>query len=248
MRVEQVIATHGNTDFDAFGALLAARHLYPDAVVAVSSLNRNVRDFYRLHADELGAVSEASRLELDAVRRLIVVEVSSASRLGELESVALDPAVETVLFDHHREHGVPDWVSAESAVFSTDGALTTTLVGILAERELQPTPLEATAFALGIHEDTGSLTYATTTQRDVDALSWCLRHGARQELVTEYLHTPLAANERELLAHLMDLGDFAPMNEVYATHVGDRPPARSTVQISGLPSGALVEIEAIAHI
>ena len=47
---------------------------------------------------------------------------------------------------------------------------------------------------------------------------------------------------------LMDLGDFAAMNEVYAAHVGDRPPARSTVQIAGLPSGALVEIEAIAHI
>jgi 2-iminobutanoate/2-iminopropanoate deaminase len=46
---------------------------------------------------------------------------------------------------------------------------------------------------------------------------------------------------------LMDLGDFAAMNEVYAAHLGDRPPARSTVQIAGLPSGALVEIEAIAH-
>ncbi len=47
---------------------------------------------------------------------------------------------------------------------------------------------------------------------------------------------------------LMDLGDFGAMNEVYATHVGDRPPARSTIEISGLPSGALVEIEAIAHV
>ena len=46
---------------------------------------------------------------------------------------------------------------------------------------------------------------------------------------------------------LMDLGDFAAMNEVYAAHVGDRPPARSTIQISGLPSGALVEIEAVGH-
>lgn len=47
---------------------------------------------------------------------------------------------------------------------------------------------------------------------------------------------------------LMDLSDFGGMNEVYARHVGDHPPARSTVQISGLPSGALVEIEAIAHV
>ena len=47
---------------------------------------------------------------------------------------------------------------------------------------------------------------------------------------------------------LLDLADFAAMNEVYAKHVGDRPPARSTIGISQLPSGARVEIEAIAHI
>ncbi len=47
---------------------------------------------------------------------------------------------------------------------------------------------------------------------------------------------------------LLDLDDFAGMNEVYARHVGVRPPARSTVGIRQLPSGALVEIEAVAHI
>ena len=47
---------------------------------------------------------------------------------------------------------------------------------------------------------------------------------------------------------LTDLGDFAAMNEVYARHVGDSPPARSTVEVAALPSGALVEIEAIAQI
>lgn len=46
--------------------------------------------------------------------------------------------------------------------------------------------------------------------------------------------------------YLTDLGDFASMNEVYAGHVGDRPPARATVEIAALPSGAKVEIEAVA--
>jgi len=204
MRAEQVIASHGNTDFDAFGAMLAARLLYPGAVVAVGALNRNVRDFYRLHADELDFVVEASRLELAAVRRLVVVEARHASRLGELERVALDRGVEKALFDHHGEGDLPEWVNADAAVLSTDGALTTTLVGVLAERELEPTTLEATAFALGIHEDTGSLTYPTTTQRDADALAWCLRHGARQDLVSTYLHTPLSEAERDLLHALVE--------------------------------------------
>jgi 2-iminobutanoate/2-iminopropanoate deaminase len=45
---------------------------------------------------------------------------------------------------------------------------------------------------------------------------------------------------------LQNLDDFAGMNEVYAKHVGSTPPARSTVEVAKLPSGALVEIEAIA--
>jgi 2-iminobutanoate/2-iminopropanoate deaminase len=47
---------------------------------------------------------------------------------------------------------------------------------------------------------------------------------------------------------LQNLDDFAAMNEVYSKHVGERPPARSTVEVAKLPSGALVEIEAIALI
>jgi 2-iminobutanoate/2-iminopropanoate deaminase len=43
-----------------------------------------------------------------------------------------------------------------------------------------------------------------------------------------------------------DLADFATVNEVYATFFRELPPARSTVQVAGLPAGALVEIEAIA--
>jgi 2-iminobutanoate/2-iminopropanoate deaminase len=45
---------------------------------------------------------------------------------------------------------------------------------------------------------------------------------------------------------LQNLDDFQAMNGVYAQHVGDTPPARSTVEVAKLPSGALVEIEAIA--
>jgi 2-iminobutanoate/2-iminopropanoate deaminase len=47
---------------------------------------------------------------------------------------------------------------------------------------------------------------------------------------------------------LADLDDFQGMNDVYARKVGDRPPARSTFQVARLPSGALVEIEAVAHL
>jgi tRNA nucleotidyltransferase (CCA-adding enzyme) len=197
-----VIVTHGNTDFDAFAAMLAARRLYPGAVVALSgSLNRNVRDFYRLHAEALD-VADQGRVDLDAIERLIVVETSHPARLGDFERVARDPKVEVVLFDHHGDEKL-DWVRPENVVRSDDGALTTTMVSILAERELDVTPLEATVFALGIHEDTGSLSYAGVSLRDAEALAWCLRHGASQDMVAQYLHAPLSEAERGLLDALL---------------------------------------------
>jgi 2-iminobutanoate/2-iminopropanoate deaminase len=75
------------------------------------------------------------------------------------------------------------------------------------------------------------------TARVLDNLSALLdQHGsamAQVAAVTVYLKNP---------------GDFAAMNEVYARYVGERPPARSTFQVAQLPAGALVEIEAVAHV
>ena len=48
--------------------------------------------------------------------------------------------------------------------------------------------------------------------------------------------------------YLQNLGDFQAMNAVYAKHVGEQPPARATIEVSALPSGALVEIEAVGHL
>jgi tRNA nucleotidyltransferase (CCA-adding enzyme) len=216
-----VIVTHANTDFDAFAATLAARRLYPGAVIALSgSLNRNVRDFYRLHAEELDVV-EQGRVDLDAIERLIVVETSHPGRLGDFERVARDPRVEVVLFDHHGAEEL-DWVRPENVIRSDDGALATTMVSILAEREVEVTPLEATVFALGIHEDTGSLGYPGVTLRDAEALAWCLRHGASQEMIAQYLHAPLSEGERALLDALLGAVEThqAAGFEVLVTAVG----------------------------
>ena len=48
--------------------------------------------------------------------------------------------------------------------------------------------------------------------------------------------------------YLVDFADFPKLNEVYGRYVGDRPPARATVQIAALPMGARVEIAVVAHV
>ncbi len=46
--------------------------------------------------------------------------------------------------------------------------------------------------------------------------------------------------------YLMDMAEFARMNDVYGRYLGKEPPARSTVQVAGLPKGVRVEIDVIA--
>ena len=48
--------------------------------------------------------------------------------------------------------------------------------------------------------------------------------------------------------YLSDFGAFAGVNEVYGRYVGDKPPARATVQVAALPMGAKVEIAVVAHV
>ena len=86
--VETLVVSHPNADFDAFAGMLAAQLLYPGARICLhGGVNRNVREFYNLHADEIPAV-EPSALERDSVRRLVSVEVTDPERLGELAELA----------------------------------------------------------------------------------------------------------------------------------------------------------------
>jgi 2-iminobutanoate/2-iminopropanoate deaminase len=93
---------------------------------------------------------------------------------------------------------------------------------------------------LGIRLDTGALA-GPTVQEQTEQIMTNL--GAILEAAGSGLDKLVKTT-----VFLLDLADFGGMNEVYAQHVGDAPPARSTVGIRALPSGALVEIEAVAHV
>ncbi len=63
------------------------------------------------------------------------------------------------------------------------------------------------------------------------------------------LESQLSGMDRVLKTtiYLLNITDFASVNSVYAEYVGDKPPARATVEVNNLPKGALVEIECIAE-
>jgi tRNA nucleotidyltransferase (CCA-adding enzyme) len=197
--VHTLILSHANVDFDAFAGMLAAQLLYPGARVCLhGGVNRNVREFYNLHADQIPSV-EPSAVDQDSVRRLVLVEVTTAERLGEFEALARRGEVEVVAFDHHGRERRTDELEEGTAFVGRDGSVVTAMLKLLLERGIEISPMHATAFALGIHEDTGSLTYTSTTYRDIEALAACVRLGANQELLGRYLRGPLHPAQRNLL-------------------------------------------------
>src|SRR4029453_8625235 len=197
--VHTLILAHANVDFDAFAGMLAAQLLYPGARLCLhGGVNRNVREFYNLHADQIPSV-EPSAVDRDSVQRLVLVEVTNPERLGEFAPLCRNNDVELVAFDHHGDSGAED---GGTTLFGPDGSVVTAMLKLLLERGISVSPMHATAFALGVHEDTGSLTYTSTTYRDIEALSACVRLGANQELLGRYLRGPLQPDQRDLLGKL----------------------------------------------
>jgi 2-iminobutanoate/2-iminopropanoate deaminase len=56
------------------------------------------------------------------------------------------------------------------------------------------------------------------------------------------------ANIVKTTVYLVDMNDFGEMNEAYGEFITDEPPARATVEVAGLPKGARVEIDCVAHV
>ena len=106
------------------------------------------------------------------------------------------PDVEMVVFDHHLAENPqrPAFVKGENWVLSSDGSVRRPCCTFCWSATWRYTRLEATIFALGIHEDTGSLTYPRTTIRDAEMLAASMRLGASQALIERYLHN---ASHRE---------------------------------------------------
>jgi len=197
----EIITTHTNTDFDGLASMVAAGKLHPGAqLVLPGAADRNVREFLALHADLLD-IRSAKQVDLERVTRLIVVDTQSRSRLGDIERVFSNPKLEVIIYNHHttEECDIP-YTRLVSKEF---GATTTILCEEIMPRGISLAPFEATLFALGIYEDTGSLTFHNTTPSDLRCAAWLLEVGADLDVVAEFIHRALSEEQRKLLNELV---------------------------------------------
>ncbi len=195
-----LILTHEQADFDAVAALLAARLLEPHAqAILPRRLNRNVRAFLNLYGDDV-PLEEAEGLSKTAVEKVTLVD---AQALPSIRGVG--PHTRVHVIDHHPLHrALPEAWTADMAHL---GATTTLLVEALRERNGGLTVPAATLLLLGVYEDTGSLTYAGTTPRDVQAAAWLLEQGASLTVAADFLNHPLSRDQQALYERLLEAAD-----------------------------------------
>ena len=198
----RLITTHINADFDGLASMVAAQKIYPDAVMAFpGSQERNVRDYISqslLYSYDFLKIKD---IDIKTVDTLILVDTRSSDRIGPFSECLNNPGIKLHLFDHHIQNSGD--LHGEFEVIEDFGSTTTLLVNVLREKRININPQEATIFALGIYEDTGSLTHLTTTPEDLIAAAWLLEKGAKLDEVAQFITHELTSGQIAILHELM---------------------------------------------
>ncbi len=223
-----LILTHEQADFDAIASLLAARLLHPDALAILPRrLNRNVRAYLTLYGEQL-PFEEFQDLPRGRVERLTLVDTQSSV---SVKGVSKNTRVNVI--DHHPKADVldPSWTMHLEDV----GATTTMLVETLQQEHIKLDLVTATLLLLGIYEDTGSLSYASTTARDAQAVAWLLETGASLDIAAGFLNHPLSPEQQQLFNALFENAETLEIHGL------------SVVIASGVAGGMIDEISTLAH-
>ncbi|KXS43779.1 MULTISPECIES: CBS domain-containing protein [unclassified Candidatus Frackibacter] len=202
----KIITSHLGTDFDGLAAMVAASKLYPNAIMVFSGrLSQNVKDFMSLYKDRI-IIKRPNEIKEEIatchVDKLIVVDTRIGSRIGELEELANDSEVELIIYDHHPE--LDEEMKGDWQLVKAVGATTSLLCQEIEKRGIEITPFEATLFTLGIYEDTGCLTFTSTTALDAEAVSFLLENEANLSVVNQFIERPLSSAQQDLFTQLLN--------------------------------------------
>lgn len=206
-----LILCHTTADFDTLGAAVGLTRLLPGSrIVIPGGCHPTVREFLALHKDEYATI-ERRAVNLEQLRTIVVVDTQKRDRLGvAAQWLDLPQLKQIVVYDHHLENQLD--IPATQINIDNVGATTTLIVEQLQNAGINLTVAEATVMALGIHVDTGSLTFTQATARDAQALAWLMQQGASLRLVSEYLEPGLSSELQELLSQAIALLQTSTIN------------------------------------
>ena len=198
---EEVITTHINADFDALASMIAAKKLYPQAtLVFPGSQEKNLRNFFLHSTSYLFNFAKIKKIDLSRIKRLILVDTRQRSRVGKFAALVDGKGIDIHIYDHHPDSG--EDIRGNVEVIRAIGSTTAVLAGLIKEKGIPISPDEATIMCLGIHEDTGSFTFSSTTAEDYEAAAWLTEQGANHNIIADMLTRELTAEQVWLLNDL----------------------------------------------
>ncbi|RJP86082.1 MAG: CBS domain-containing protein [Desulfobacteraceae bacterium] len=196
----QIITTHRSADFDGFASVIASTVLYPDAVpILPKAINPNVKAFLSIHKD-LFETQTISDIDLEKVTRLIVVDTSKWSRLEPMGSLKKNENLDIHVWDHHQN---PCDFNASWKCHEKKGANITLMIREIKKRDILLTPMQATLFLTGLYEDTGSLTFSSTTAEDAYAAGYLLENKADLNILSTFLQPAYGEKQRNILFEMI---------------------------------------------
>ena len=209
----KVITTHFNADFDALSSMVAAKKLYPDAVLVFpGSQEKTVRDFLIRSTLYFLNIAKMKDINYDEVETLVLVDTRQKNRIGEFARLVDSARVSVHVYDHHPPS--EDDIVGEVNVIGTGGACVSMLVGLLQKKGCDISPEEATIMMLGIYEETGSFHYPSTTQRDFEAASFLLSKGAHVDIVSDILVKEMSPEQVYVLHDLIEAATVHNINGI----------------------------------
>jgi tRNA nucleotidyltransferase (CCA-adding enzyme) len=198
---KEIITTHINADFDSLSSMVAAKKLYPDAtLVFPGSQEKSLRNFFLHSISYLFDFSRIKEIDLDQVKRLILVDTRQRNRIGRFAKLLDRKDVDIHIYDHHPASD--DDIRGNKEVIRAIGSTTSILAEVIREKGIPITPDEATIMCLGIHEDTGSFTFSSTREEDHLAAAWLSGQGANHNVIADLLTREMSAEQVWILNDL----------------------------------------------
>lgn len=195
-----IITSHINADFDSLASMVAAKKLYPEAeIVFAGSQEKKLRDF--IEAFEPVEIKRIKDIDLSKITRLIIVDTKNPQRIGQFAELISKHGISIHIYDHH-PFAKGDIQGSLEAIEEV-GATATIFSEILKDKKLHPSPMEATILCLGIYEETGSLLFPSTTERDLLAAAYLIKHGANLNIVSSFLRLEMSREELDILNELV---------------------------------------------
>ena len=193
-----LILCHQTADFDALGAAIGLSRLKVGSkIVLTGGAHPTVRNFLALYRDEFAPL-EMRSINPKMISSIAIVDTQKRDRLGKAADwLDLDNLKSIAIYDHHLD--LESDIPATETYLESVGSIATFIAELLQKHEVEPTVFEATAMALGIHVDTGSLTFDGATPRDAKALAWLMELGANVKIIAKYVEPGLSAELQALL-------------------------------------------------